>query len=209
MFLKRLIVGEMQANCYIVADDKKVMVIDPGGEGERILKIIRQNLLKVLFIVNTHAHIDHIGANDLIRKETGAPLFIHSNDVPFLKSAELNFSKSMGNKMFFSPADKTIKEGEKIKVGRLEFKVIHTPGHTPGSICLYGEGVLFSGDTLFANFIGRADFTGGNFEALKNSLLEKLLKLPDEVIVYPGHGPKTTIGKERKTNPFINEFLKK
>jgi len=209
MFLKRLIVGEMQANCYIVADDKKAMVIDPGEEGERILKVIRQNLLEVLSIVNTHAHIDHIGANDLIRKETRAPLLIHSDDIPLLKSAELNLSEGMGNEALFSPADKTVKEREEIKLGRLIFQVLHTPGHTPGSICLYGEGVLFSGDTLFANFVGRFDLPGSSFEALKNSFVEKLLKLPDEVIVYPGHGPKTTIGKERRTNPFINELLKK
>lgn len=205
MLVKKVIVGQMEANCYILADEKtkKAIIIDPGEEGERILHEIKQNKLKVIYIVNTHAHIDHIGANDEIRKRTGASLLIHSADAPLLKNGEMNLSIRMGRREEFLPPTQLLREGEKIKVDGISLQVLHTPGHTPGSICLYTKDRLFTGDTLFAGSIGRTDLPGGSFTDLQNSIREKLLVFSDEVIVHPGHGPDTNIGKESQHNPFI------
>lgn len=208
MVIKKLVVGELEANCYILADEKtkETVVIDPGAEGERILELIKQNLLKILYIVDTHAHIDHISANDILRRRTGAPLLIHTADAHLLKDAELNLSTMLEERREFLPPTKLLKEGDEIRVNNFCLRVLHTPGHTPGSICLYTKGKIFTGDTLFAGARGRTDLPGGSFEDLQRSIREKLLILPDEVVVYPGHGPDTTIGKEKRSNPFINEF---
>jgi len=205
MFVKKIIVGQMEANCYLLADEKtkRAIIIDPGEEAKRILHEIEQNKLKVIYIVNTHAHIDHIGANDEIRKKTGASLLIHSADASYLKNAEMNLSIAMGRIKEFLPPTQLLEEGEKIKVDEISLEVLHTPGHTPGSICLYIKDRLFTGDTLFAGSIGRTDLPGGNFKDLQNSIKEKLLIFPNKVIVHPGHGPDTNIGKEKQHNPFI------
>ncbi|MEA3485666.1 MAG: MBL fold metallo-hydrolase [Candidatus Aerophobetes bacterium] len=208
MIIKKLVVGELEANCYILADEKtkQAVVIDPGAEGERILEIIKRDSLKVLYIVNTHAHIDHIGANDILGRKTGAFLLIHAADAHLLKDAELNLSTMLEEKSEFLPPAKLLNEGDEIKVNNFSLQILHTPGHTPGSICLYTEGKVFTGDTLFAGAVGRTDLPGGSLEELKRSIQKKLLILPDEVMVYPGHGPDTTIGKEKRSNPFINEL---
>ena len=205
MKVEKLAVGEMQANCYLVWDEqsKEAVVIDPGGDPDTIIDAISRNSLKVIHIINTHGHVDHVEANDLIRQKTGATLLIHSADVSLLQDLELNLSQALGRGKNFLPPTKTLEDKDKLKLNGFELEVLHTPGHTPGSICLYGDKRLFSGDTLFADGVGRTDLPGGNFRQLKDSLEHKILKLSDEVVVYPGHGPNTTIGKERRDNPFL------
>jgi len=208
MVIKKLAVGPLEANCYILADEetKEAVVIDPGAEGERILEIIKRDSLKVIYIVNTHAHIDHIGANDILVRRTGASLLIHTADAHLLRDTGLNVSAMLEEKREFLPPAKLLNEGDEIMVNDFSLQVLHTPGHTPGSICLHTEGKIFTGDTLFAGAVGRTDLPGGSLEELKRSIQKKLLTLPDEVVIYPGHGPDTTIGKEKRSNPFINEL---
>ena len=208
MIIKKLVVGELEANCYILADEetREAVVIDPGGEGDRIFGVIKQEGLKVIYIVNTHAHIDHIGANDILRRRTGASLLIHADDVHLLKDAGLNLSSMLGEGREFLPPTKLLKDSDEVRINNFCLHVLHTPGHTPGSVCLYSGSEVFTGDTLFAGSVGRTDLPGGSFEKLQRSIQEKLLILPNEVMVYPGHGPDTTIGKEKRSNPFINEL---
>jgi glyoxylase-like metal-dependent hydrolase (beta-lactamase superfamily II) len=205
MKVEKLVVGEMQANCYLVWDEqsKEAVVIDPGGDPDTIFDVISQNSLKVIHIINTHAHVDHVGANDLIRQKTQATLFIHSAEVSLLQDLELNLSHALGREKDFLPPTGVLNDKDKLKLKGFDLEVLHTPGHTPGSICLYVDGRLFSGDTLFAGGVGRTDLPGGNFRQLKDSLEHKILKLSDEVVVYPGHGPNTTIGKEKRDNSFL------
>ena len=211
MTVKKLIVGPMEANCYILADEKtkRAIIIDPGDEAEKILRKVNAEELEVIYIVNTHAHIDHIGANDMIREETGACLLIHSADAPFLEDPEMNLSIMIDKKRKFSSPTKMLEEGDQIRVDGISLRVLHTPGHTPGSICLHVKDKLFTGDTLFAGSVGRTDLPGGNLLDLENSIKEKLLVFSDEVIVYPGHGPQTTIGKEKQDNPFVRTLMTK
>ena len=207
MKVKKVVVGIFEVNCYILWDekDKEAIVVDPGEEGERIIEVIRKDSLKIRSIVNTHTHIDHIGANDFLREKTEAPLLAHSADVSLLQSAELNLSALTEKDRSFGLPDRVLEEGDEIRVGGFSLRILHTPGHTPGSICLYGDNKLFSGDTLFAGGIGRTDLAGGNLRELQKSIKDKILTLPDEVVVYPGHGPSTTVGKERKCNLFISQ----
>jgi len=208
MKVKKVVVGIFEVNCYILWDekDKKAIVVDPGEEGERIIEVIRKDSLKIRSIVNTHTHIDHIGANDFLREKTEAPLLAHSADVFLLQNAELNLSALTGKDRSFGLPDRVLEEGDEIRVGGFSLRILHTPGHTPGSICLYGDNKLFSGDTLFAGGIGRTDLAGGNLRELQKSIKDKILTLPDEVVVYPGHGPSTTVGKERRFNFFISQL---
>jgi len=207
MKVKKVVVGIFEVNCYILWDekDKEAIVVDPGEEGERIIEVIRKDSLKIRSIVNTHTHIDHIGANDFLREKTEAPLLAHSADVFLLQNAELNLSSLTGKDRSFGLPDRLLEEGDEIKVGGFSLRILRTAGHTPGSICLYGDNKLFSGDTLFAGGIGRTDLAGGNLEELQKSIKDKILTLPDEVVVYPGHGPSTTVGKERRSNFFISQ----
>lgn len=207
MKVKKVVVGIFEVNCYILWDekDKEAIVVDPGEEGERIIEVIRKDSLKIRSIVNTHTHIDHIGANDFLREKTEAPLLAHSADVFLLHNAELNLSTLTGKDRSFGLPDRVLEEGDEIRVGGFSLRILHTAGHTPGSICLYGDNKLFSGDTLFAGGIGRTDLAGGNLRELQKSIKDKILTLPDEVVVYPGHGPSTTVGKERKCNLFISQ----
>jgi len=205
MKIIKLEVGPLGANCYIVYCLKTLQgaVIDPGGNGRDIIGILNRDNIKLACIINTHGHADHIAANDEIKNATGAPVFIHGADGKMLTSAQGNLSSYIGNHLICQPADRLLTDGEKFMVGEIEFAVIHTPGHTPGGICLLANGILFSGDTLFEQSIGRSDFPGGSHSQLINSIKNKLLVLPDHITVWPGHGPGTTIGDERQTNPFI------
>jgi len=199
-------VGPIQANCYLVYDEqsKDALVIDPGDEGTRISKEIEKLGLKVKYIVNTHGHHDHIGGNQVLKKATGAKLCIHEADSAMLTSPKYNFSLSFVNGEVHSPeADVFVKDGDSLAVGELQFKILHTPGHSQGGICLVGEGVCFSGDTLFAESIGRTDLPGGSTEEILNSIRTKLLVLAEDTVVYPGHGPQTTIGHEKRANPYL------
>ncbi|MDR3562742.1 MAG: MBL fold metallo-hydrolase [Negativicutes bacterium] len=205
MKIVALEVGNLGTNCYIIYSEaqKRAAVIDPGGSVERILEVLRNEDLTVDMIINTHGHADHVLGNLALKKATAAPILIHGDDADMLESAERNLSAWIGGGASCGPADKILKEGDTITVGEIEMKVIHTGGHTPGGICLLTGNVLFSGDTLFAESIGRTDFPGGSYQQLIRNIQDKLLILDDAVRVLPGHGPETTIGWERKANPFI------
>jgi glyoxylase-like metal-dependent hydrolase (beta-lactamase superfamily II) len=206
--MKRLVVGPLEENCYLVWDDadRSAVVVDPGDEGEHIAGVIEKLGLDVRYIINTHGHLDHIGANGLLKTRLGAPLAIHPEDAPLLEVAAFQGSRLGMEATDGQPApDVTIDQGDELRAGGLRLKVIHTPGHTGGCVCLYleEEGVLFTGDTLFAGSVGRTDLPGGSFETLKRSISGKLVPLPDGVKVFPGHGPASTIGEEKLSNPFM------
>ncbi len=205
MIIKCLALGPIMANCYILGCEEthEAVVIDPGEEADRILLTLADLKLKVKYIINTHGHFDHAGANRKLKDATGAPLLIHAKDsgmLGHLSEAAAAFGLSAEN----SPLpDQTIEEGDLIRFGNYELKVIHTPGHSPGGISLYTNGYLFVGDTLFSGSVGRTDFPGGDFEILKSSIQDKLFPLGDDVRVFTGHGPETTIGQEKRFNPFV------
>ncbi len=191
-------------NCYVVSDETgEGVVIDPGGMAKQILSYIREAKLSIKAVLDTHGHCDHIGANDEIRNETGAPLYIHKEDAAMISDMKLNLSAFMGFRVISRPAEHLLSEGDKISFGQTELEVIHTPGHTKGGVCFVGEGVAFTGDTLFAGSIGRSDFPGGSEVELIGNIKKKLLVLPDETKVYSGHGPSSEIGWERQCNPFL------
>ena len=207
MIVKMLAVGAFAANCYVVGSSatNEGMIIDPGAEADAILGTVQQTGLSVSMIVITHAHIDHVGALREVQEKTHAQFAIHESEKGLLLSAPMRMLTSLGISPVKSPPrpDRLLKDGECIEVGDLQFEVLHTPGHSSGGICLSGHGVVFSGDTLFNLGIGRTDFPGCSHERLIKSIREKLMVLPDETIVYPGHGPTTTIGDERRANPFL------
>ena len=191
-------------NCYVVSDDTgEGVVIDPGGMAKEILAYIREAKLSIKAVLDTHGHCDHIGANDAIRDATEAPLYIHKEDGAMISDIRLNLSAFMGFKVISRPAEHLLSEGDKISFGNSELEVIHTPGHTKGGVCFVGDGVAFTGDTLFAGSIGRSDFPGGSEVELIGNIKKKLLALPDEMKVYSGHGPSSEIGWERKCNPYL------
>lgn len=196
-------------NCYIFGDDKtkEVVVIDPGEEFPLIWEKIQEAEYEVKGIVLTHGHADHIGAVAELKNKTEAPIYIHPEDQEMLTDPKLNRSLYFGVAITAPQADKLLKEGEILKIGSVSLKVIHTPGHTPGGICLEYDKILFTGDTLFAGSIGRTDFPGSSFQSLIYSIKRKLLILPDEIEIFPGHGPSSTIGEERVSNPFLQEEL--
>ncbi len=196
MILESIIVGAVGANCYIFGDEQtgEVAIIDPGAEAEKIKKSLTQGNYIARFIINTHGHIDHIGAND----KFGLSIFIHKEDASFLTDPTKNLSLWMGSSYKSPAASRLLEDGEKIEIGSLILEVIHTPGHTPGGICLKCGDVLFSGDTLFCGGIGRTDIPGGSEEILLKSIKEKLFCLDDKMTIYPGHGVSSTLGKEKK-----------
>lgn len=201
MIVERLVIGLLETNCWLVsADGERLIVIDPAAEPVRLLDIIGWR--RVETIVLTHAHFDHIGAVSAIAAQTGAPVAVHEADAEAILSAERNGGLVFGFDIQAPPADRLLADGEAVEAAGLELAVLHTPGHTPGSICLYGYSHLFSGDTLFAGSVGRTDFAGGNPDAMARSVT-RLAALPDETVVHPGHGPDTTIGRERRINPFF------
>ncbi|THB74384.1 MAG: MBL fold metallo-hydrolase [Desulfobacteraceae bacterium] len=205
MIIKRLEVGPIMANCYILGceDTKEAVVIDPGEDADRILMTLAESSLKVKYIINTHGHFDHVGANKRMKDATGAELAIHPDDAPMLN--ELSHSARMfGLTAENSPeADIMLSDGQKLTFGNHTLEVIHTPGHSLGGICLYTDGILIVGDTLFAGSIGRTDLPGGDYDTLISSIKTRLLNLDDQTVVYPGHGPQTTIGREKSMNPFL------
>ncbi len=203
MILKQLTVGRFASNCYIVGSEsgKEGMIIDPGASTKQILSDVEELGLNIRLIVLTHGHMDHIGAVKGVKEATGADMAIHADDVRFLRRLSLS---TVYNLSFPSSPDRLLGDGDSIDIGDLHFTVLHTPGHSPGGICLLGHGVLFSGDTLFNYGIGRTDFPGGSHNQLMNSISTRLMALPDDTVVYPGHGPDTTIGIERRGNPFLS-----
>jgi hydroxyacylglutathione hydrolase len=205
VIVKALVVGPIQANCYIVGCEQtqQAVVIDPGDEARHIFTVLRDSGLEARYIINTHGHFDHVGANKELKDLTGALIAIHSADAPMLGHIS-RVAASWGLHIDDSPpADLELKEGDYITAGTLKFRVLHTPGHSPGGISLLLDDVVFVGDTLFMGSIGRTDFPGGDHQTLIDSVQKKLFSLGDHVHVLSGHGPATTIGREKQTNPFF------
>jgi len=209
-----LTVGPMEAACYVVCDKgtDELMVIDPGGDAGLIIESVRMTGSEPKYIVNTHGHADHMAANaELKEAYPNAELLVHHADAEMLLEPAKNLSAFFGQSIKSPPADRVLNDGDGIALGPSSFNVIHVPGHTPGGIALYWPGtdfvggMLFCGDTLFAGGIGRTDFPGGDEKALLSGVREKLFTLPDDTLTLPGHGPATTIGREKQTNPFFTQ----
>lgn len=205
MTVEKLVLGAIQTNCYIVSQDREALVIDPADEPERILATLERQGLKPVAMVATHAHFDHVLAVAALKEKTGAPFYLHREDEPLLEEMQERTMDFLGVSVGRPPKiDRYLEEGDVLEGGGYKLTVLHTPGHSPGGICLYdGKTILFSGDTLFAGSIGRPDLPGGSYETLIHSIQDKLLTLDADVLVHPGHGPSTTIGQERKSNPFL------
>lgn len=204
LIIKRLVVGSLSANCFIFGKEAaEGMVIDPGGNGEEICRAIADSGLDIKIIVLTHGHSDHIAALYDIQDRTGAEVAIHINDADFLEGRG-SFSSQFGiSYKTPHPPDRLLREGDEIEISGISFKVLHTPGHTPGSICLLTAGKVFTGDTLFRRGIGTTLMPGSSRSQLINSIHTRLMVLPDDTIIYPGHGRETTIGAERRDNPYV------
>ena len=185
-------VGAFQANCYILGHpgSREGLVIDPGAEPLRIIQEITRSSLKIIAILITHAHMDHVGGVGELRRITKAPVLVHALDAPGLGARP----------------DGTLTDGQEITLGTYRIKVIHTPGHSPGGVCFHAPGAVFTGDTLFAGSIGRTDFPGGDHQGLIQGVVRKIFPLGDDLRIYPGHGPASTIGRERRTNPFFKGY---
>jgi len=206
MIVERLIVGMIETNCYLVGcpETRAAMVIDPGDDGDKILRRIESLSLKPAWIVLTHAHADHLGAAGVVKSAFPSATFaVHLNESPWLGSPRLNLSAAWGMPVKAPPADRTLDGGDAVSFGTLRFDVLNVPGHSPGSIALSASGVVFSGDALFAGSIGRTDLSSGSLPELLQSIRTQLLVLPDDTAVYPGHGEPTTIGREKAGNPFL------
>jgi glyoxylase-like metal-dependent hydrolase (beta-lactamase superfamily II) len=208
MKIRQLTVGMMGVCCYILSCDetKKAAIIDPGGDEDRILAACRDEDLDVEYIIATHGHPDHVCGNGPIQEATGARIVMHGDDAEFFAQPDIKKYFSMLGLAESPPPDILVQEGDTITFGRESLKVLHTPGHTPGGICLYSPPDCFTGDTLFVDGVGRTDFPGGSMDELSRSIREKLLTLPPDTIVWPGHGYgglRSTIGEEARSNPYF------
>lgn len=205
MILETVCVGQMQANCYILAsrENSSAIIIDPGEEERKIRRVLDKHNLRPAFIVNTHGHIDHIGSDDKFQ----LTVYIHRDDEALLKDPGLNLSHFLLSAYSVKSPLKLLEDKENIELEDIRLRVIHTPGHTPGGICLLLEKpenkILFTGDTLFSGSIGRTDFPGADERQLIKSIKDKLFPLSSDTLIYPGHGPSSTIGEEKKNNPFL------
>ena len=210
LMIKGIIVGLFQENCWVIGSrrTREGIVVDPGDEPDRILELARDMGVNVKLIVNSHAHVDHIMGVPGVQRATGARLLLHPGDTEIARGAVRSAQRWLGYQPEPPPdPDAPLGDGDVVEVEGLQLQVIHTPGHTPGSVCFYTEGLLFSGDTLFLSSIGRTDLPGGDYGQIMSSIVGRLLELPDETIVLPGHMRETRIGHERRTNPFILEEL--
>ena len=209
-----LVVGALQCNCSILGDEetREAIVIDPGDEVERILAVLKKHTLKAKYILNTHAHFDHVGNCRELKETTGAEIWLHKADLPIYESAPRQaamFAMYGVKPIRMTAVDQFMRDADGVQVGKIAAQVIHTPGHTPGSLSLHvpqsNSDVLFAGDTLFNGSIGRTDLPGGDFHQILKSIKDRLFAFDDDTEVWPGHGPKTTIGWERRTNPFLQD----
>jgi hydroxyacylglutathione hydrolase len=207
MIFEIVVVGQLGVNCIILGDPAagEGIIVDPGADAEKILALAKKLDLKIRYIINTHGHFDHVGGNRLVRASTGAELLIHKDDASFLsRAADVATMYGLATENS-PPADRFLEDGMVISFGGDKLKVLHTPGHTPGGCCLYleAQGKVITGDTLFSEGVGRTDFPGSSHEALMEGIRTKLMTLPESTVAYPGHGPSTTIGHEKRYNPYI------
>jgi len=205
MRIETIVVGPLQVNCYLVIceETSQAAVIDPGADGQKVIIAIEELGCQVAAIINTHGHFDHVGANRRLKEVTGAPLMLHANDVELLRKAQMH-AAVYGLSAEPSPMpDRLLNDGDKVDVGKLQLEVVHLPGHSPGGIGLKIDGHVFAGDTLFAGSVGRTDLPGGDFDLMAKAIREKLYCLDDATAVHPGHGPDTTIGREKIANEFV------
>jgi glyoxylase-like metal-dependent hydrolase (beta-lactamase superfamily II) len=200
-----ILLPAFQTNTWLIWDEKskQALLIDPAAPDSSLLELIKKQGLKLQGIVNTHGHGDHIGGNSYFQEAFGCPIMIHEADQKMLVDNKKNLSEFMGTPLKLEPADRLLHDGDIIELGTHQLKVIHTPGHTPGGVCLLAGKLLISGDTLFELSIGRTDFPKGSHEQIIDSIKNKLFILPDDTVVFPGHGPRTTIGMEKLNNPFV------
>ncbi len=209
MQIDRLILGDFQTNCYVVRRDEAAvdcLIVDPGFGADDLLAFLSQHQLNPVAVIITHGHVDHIAGVAALRQQyPKIKVHIHKVDAGLLMDPEANLSALVGSVVETEPAEALLQDGDTIDEAGLQLKVLHTPGHTLGGICLYAEseGVVFAGDTLFADSVGRTDFPGGDMDQLIESIQTKLFTLPDKTAVYPGHGMRTTIGREKRANPFV------
>ena len=214
VIIERMPAGSYQVNMYLLAcpETHQAVLIDPSGNVKEIMSLIRQKEYQVQYILNTHGHADHIIANEHLKRTLKVPVCMHEDDIRFFADAENRsaIEKELGLSVP-QTADIRLKDGDIIETGSLRIEVIHTPGHTPGSVCFLVDGNLFTGDTLFVGDVGRTDLTGGSLEILLESLEKRIITLPDETIVWPGHDygetPTSTIGQEKEENPYITDFI--
>ncbi len=201
-----LVVGQLHTNCYILQSQQHALIIDPGDEPERIIRFIKDIKASPTYIIATHTHFDHVLGVGGVRRVTKVSFLIHPEDLAMLQSMQSRVRQFMGFEVPPPPkVDGYVKDGDVLKVGDETVTVIHTPGHSPGSISLHGNGFVLTGDALFNQSIGRTDLPGGDLKTLLHSIKEELFKLDDETVVYPGHGPETTIGDEKLANPFVGK----
>ncbi len=208
--LHTLVVGRLQTNCYILQSDSTALIIDPGDEPERILRLLDDIAVKPSKIIATHTHFDHVLGVNTIRTKLNIPFLIHRDDLAMLESMQSRVREFMGFSVPPPPkVDQFLTDGESITIGQDRVKVIHTPGHSPGSISLASRGYVLTGDALFNQSIGRTDLPGGDLDTLVHSITHRLFSLKDNTIVYPGHGPETSIGDEKLANPFVGQVSKR
>lgn len=207
VIIKGMPVGPIMANCFIIGceETKLAAVIDPGDEASVILKALADDKLSLQYIINTHGHFDHVGANKKLKEVTGAEILIHSKDAAMLSKLSITAAAFGLRAENSPPPDRELNDGDVISFGKVTLKVLHTPGHTPGGISILTGSHLFSGDTLFAGSIGRTDLPGGDYETLISTIRKKIFSLDEKVVVHPGHGPDTRVGDEKIHNPFVGE----
>lgn len=206
MIIRSLVVGPLENNCYIIEDENnhEAFVTDPGDEPDRIIDLIQEHEVKVKYIICTHAHFDHIAAITELKEATRAHIVIHKDDLDLYENAPKQALLWGFETDPLPKPDSLVQEGDTINIGDLQFTVFHTPGHSPGGICIYGNNIIVTGDTLFAGSVGRTDLSGGDISQLRKSF-KRLMTLPDDTKVLPGHGPETTIGREKAENFFTSE----
>jgi glyoxylase-like metal-dependent hydrolase (beta-lactamase superfamily II) len=205
MKVEMVVVGALETNCYLVYCEKTLecAVVDPGADPEKIFRAIADKNLKPVTLINTHGHVDHIGANKDIKDRFDVPLLIHEADVPLLQNALLSEIAFLLGAQASPDPDSFLREGDEIRFGESRLQVLHTPGHSPGSVSLKGEGLLLSGDTLFCGGVGRTDLPGGSWDELVRSIQERIFTLDGQTRVYPGHGPSTSVDQEKNANPYV------